>query len=320
MSRQEFQVIRRVAGGPASLWELIESCDGTILDIYGAIEGLMAAGSLTLRDGAFTLSEQGRASHGSWIREEFTAELRRYRELMRGAPAADSAYFQQRMRPEDLFRMMRFIYDRGDLAGRRLFILGDDDCFSIAAALTGLPARVTTVEIDARITAFIRMQAQALGLQIEVARYNAADPLPRELVGRFDTFVTDPVETAKGFTATLSRGMAALRHPGAMYFTLTEIECPPGRWHRFQAMLNRAGFILTDILRNHTHYVDDPGIDPSSFPLLTRAPCAVRGLPNYHWYRSSFTRLVSVRPPRPPIRGRVRFDRSFYRDEYVMTV
>ena len=320
MNRTSFQLTRRLARSPATLWELIDSCDGPILASYQACQDLVAAGTVEFAGGRFALTEQGRAEYGLFFREGFGEELARYEEIVREVPPSSTDFFQQRIRTPDLFRRIEFMYERGDLADRRVFILGDDDYLSIALALIGLARRITVVEIDTRITSFIERTASRLGLEVEVSVYNAADPLPAELTGRFDTFVTDPVETSKGFTTTMSRGFAALRHPGAVYFGLTEIECPPQRWYEFQGMFHRAGLVVTDIIRDHTRYLDDPDNDPSSFALLRRSPFPVGSLPDYGWYRSSFYRLITVRTPEPPIKGKIPFDSSFYQDEFVMTL
>lgn len=320
MTRQSFQIARRLFQGPSSLWQLIEGCDGPIVRMYEACQKLVEEGLIRNDEGTFTLTDQGRQRLAAAGYAGFDEVFARYQELVQNVPSVKTEYFQQRVQPQDLFRRLRFMYERGDVAGRSLFILGDDDYVSLALGLTGLPRRITIVEIDTRITDFIRDKAAALGLTIEVADYNAADALPPNLARQFDTFITDPVETPKGFVATMARGIAALRHPAAIYFGLTEIECPPERWHQFQQMFNRAGFVLTDILRDHSHYVDDPDNDPTQFALFRKSPFPISRLPDYRFYRSSFTRLASVRQPVPPIRGKIRFDPSFYEDDYVMTL
>ncbi|MBN1837294.1 MAG: bis-aminopropyl spermidine synthase family protein, partial [Spirochaetales bacterium] len=299
MTRKSFQIALRLSRGPASVWELIEAADGTIVETYETCRELLDRGEAAFTEGRFLLTESGRSSYGRYLRQGFEDVLARYRQTIEGVPGARVEYFQQRITPEDLFRRLEFMYRRGDLAGRRFFILGDDDYLSIALALTGLPERITVVEIDTRITDFIQAKARALSLPIEVAEYNAADPLPKELAGQFDTFVTDPVETSKGFTATIARGVASLRHPGAAYFGLTELECPPARWHAFQKMFNESGLVVTDILRDHTHYVDNLEDDPTTFKLYKEAPFPIEGaVPDFRWYRSSFFRLITVDTPR----------------------
>jgi predicted methyltransferase len=320
VDRKIFQIVLRLSRGSASIWEIIEATDGTIVETYEACRRLLDRGEVSFDSGRFSLAAAARKAYARYLRDGFAEVLARYREIIAEVPGARVEFFQQRITPEDLFRRIDFMYRRGDLAGREIFILGDDDYLSIALALAGITESITVVEIDARITDSIQDKARSLSLPIEVAEYNAADPLPENLAGKFDTFVTDPVETAKGFTATIARGVAALRHPGAVYFGLTEIECPPVRWHAFQKMFNDARLVVTDILRDHTHYVDKLEHDPTTFKLYTHAPFPIEGVvPDFRWYRSSFYRLVTLDTPVPPIRGKIDFNSSFYEDDYVMT-
>jgi predicted methyltransferase len=321
MTRKTFQIVLRLSGGRATIWELIEAADGTIVETYEACRQLLDRGEAAFEGGLFSLTEAGRKAYDRYLHPDFEGILARYQKLIEGVPGARVEFFQQRITPEDLFRRLEFMYRRGDVAGRRLFILGDDDYLSLALALTGMTERITVVEIDTRITDFIHDKIGILSLPIEVAEYNAADPLPKELAGQFDTFVTDPVETTNGFTATIARGVASLQHPGAVYFGLTEVECPPRRWHAFQKMLNESGLAITDILRDHTHYVDNLEDDPTTFKLYKEAPFPIEGaVPDFRWYRSSFYRLITVDTPRPAIKGKIRFDASFYEDDCVMTI
>ena len=53
-----------------------------------------------------------------------------------------------------------FVYERGNLIGKRILVIGDDDLFSLAAALTGLPSWVVVLEKDPRLVAFINHVAR----------------------------------------------------------------------------------------------------------------------------------------------------------------
>lgn len=223
----------------------------------------------------------------------------------------------------DLLRRVEFVWERGDLFDRHILVIGDDDLFSLAAGLTGLPKRIVVGEIDERLVQFINEHARRLRLPVEAFVYNVADPLPAQFRRGFDVFVMDPVETVPGFSAWLSRGLAGLRHPGAVYFGLTELECPAEYWHQFQHLLNDCGLVLTDILRGFSRYENASLSDPEKWSkcrLVKEAPFPARAEEQNYWYRSSFCRAITVRKPKVPIRGRVKFDDSFYRSPYTMTL
>ncbi|HIQ21067.1 MAG TPA: putative methyltransferase [Planctomycetes bacterium] len=316
-----FHIVRALADGPASIWKLLRRTDGPIRHVYAACRELVAGNVIRHEAGQFVLTAGQHPVVAAASRRDFRDVKDQLAPIVRQAPGPAAEYFQERLVLEDLLKRLDFVYQRGDLAGRRLFVLGDDDLFSLAAALTGLPARVTVAEIDQRLVQFIADQAKRRRLEVETLHYNAADPLPKRFRRAFDVFVTDPVETLKGFTTTISRGLAALGHPGTAYFGLTELECPPVRWMAFQRMLHRAGLVLTDILRDHSWYVNEAIDEAELAQTALKREYPFQPLPPQDclWYRSSFHRAVTVRRPTPPITGRVRFDKSFYSDRWVMT-
>ncbi len=320
MERQIFQVISALSAGPRTFWEIVKVVDGTIKDLFSVLKTMLDDGTVKFDEGLLSLED---GVDTSMIRTDFSDELVKFRVISKRRPYSVLEFFQEPIKDDDLFKRLKFIYERGDLVGKDIFILGDDDLFSIALALTGLSKRIVVVEIDKRLTSLIKEVSEELSLNIEVFDYNCADPLPESLKDSFDVFICDPVETVKGFSAFMSRGIAALRHPGSVYFGLTEIECPPKSWHMIQGDINKMGLIMTDILRRFSFYSYSSAQDEheifDSLPLKRLAPFPLK-CPSEDWYYSSFIRLQTVHQPKPLMTGKIEFDDSFYKDEHVMTV
>jgi N4-bis(aminopropyl)spermidine synthase len=124
-----------------------------------------------------------------------------------------------------LSRVLRLHQARA-LAGQRIMLLGDDDLVSVAiahfAALTGGAAairRLTVVDTDADILAWIDQNVADTGTAVETVRHDLRQPLPAELVGRFDVVLTDPPYTVAGARLFLSRAVSALEpRPGRHVF------------------------------------------------------------------------------------------------------
>jgi hypothetical protein len=55
----------------------------------------------------------------------------------------------------DVLQRALFVDERGDLADKRLLIVGDDDLFSVVAALSGEPALIVVLEKDPRLVDYI---------------------------------------------------------------------------------------------------------------------------------------------------------------------
>ena len=120
MDRKTFQIVLRLSRGTASIWELIEAVDGTIVDTYRSCTDLLEREEAEFRSGRFSLTDAGRKAYGRYLRDGFQEVLARYRELITDVPRARVEFFQQRITPEDLFRRLEFMYRRGDLAARKI--------------------------------------------------------------------------------------------------------------------------------------------------------------------------------------------------------
>jgi N4-bis(aminopropyl)spermidine synthase len=138
-----------------------------------------------------------------------------------GAPAVKVALDQTHCTAETkLLRVLR-MHDAGALGGQRVIILGDDDlvCVTMAvfAAQAGpgtRPRRLTVVDCDPELLAYLASQLDRLGMDAEFRQHDLRQPLPAALAGQFDVACTDPPYTVAGAELFLSRAVAALA-PGA---------------------------------------------------------------------------------------------------------
>ncbi len=231
---------------------------------------------------------------GTGIRLDGYEELvRRFAAVAAQRPTPVEEFDQGYLTVESSIRRVLAMARRGDLTGKQLLVLGDDDLISVAAALMGLPSHVTVVEIDRRLTDFIDSVAENYGLPIRTVALDLRLPLPGEFLRAFDTFITDPPDTAPGQILFLSRGISALKGAGsAGYFGFTLIEANLDTWRDVQAFLCRdAGFVITEALPDFSRYENWPylldTVDLSAMPELAREP-------EDTWYRSTFYRIEAL--------------------------
>jgi len=219
----------------------------------------------------------------------------RFSAIARQRPEAIQDYDQGYVTEESTLWRVAFMWERGDLEGKELLVLGDDDLVSIAAALTGAPKRVAVLDIDRRLTDFLEEVARREGLALQVLTHDLCNPLPPSLTRRFDTFFTDPSESFQALAyAFVNRGLSALKGPGsAGYFGLTRLESSLEKWRQIQRFLLEAGAVITDILDNFNDYVNWPYVEKMrSWPHLP-----VQALPRRTWYRSALYRLELLGEP-----------------------
>ncbi len=98
----------------------------------------------------------------------------------------------------------------GDVKGKKLLFLGDDDFTSVAAANLREAERIVAVDIDERILREIQDLSDSRGFGIETVEYDARKTLPKGLAGKFDVVLTDPPYAPEGFNLFVSRAIETL--------------------------------------------------------------------------------------------------------------
>ncbi len=332
LRRLEGQILQALRQGPQSPYRLIDLQDGSLPEFFQVWQSLQKRGWVTVEQGQARLTPRGQAQAlnlvphhdlrceacqgtGYRLSPFFQEVLRAYQGLIQNRPQAVEQFDQGYIDPAGVVRRVAFIHERGDLAGAALFIVGDDDLLSLAAALTGLPQRIVVVDIDQRIVDFINRTAQAQALPVEAMLYDVQQAFPAELRGHFDVFITDPVETVPGLELFLSRGVSTLKGLGcAGYFGLTTLEASRQKWLTIQRMIHRMGFVITDIRRQFNVYPDE---GPTNFFRYQEKLPIVRQLGlrvDHDWYKSALYRIEAVEPPRPLVEGERKIDEQVYQD------
>jgi predicted methyltransferase len=182
-------------------------------------------------------------------------------EALRGSmPQADVKLDQAPCTSETAVRRAALLYQIGGLEGRRIVLVGDDDCVSLACALfetmiakRRLARRITVVDTDQRFLKFIHDQAVERNLPIDVVEHNLRNPLPNALLGKFDTFITDPPYTHEGARLFLSRGVECLeRGQGIGLFSFRH--SAPSQRIQLQSSLAEIGLGVTALYPDFNRY------------------------------------------------------------------
>jgi len=300
--------------GTDDIWELIDATDVPVMALCEIWNALQEEGIVEVSDSKLLLTPKGKElahtlnlhpprnftckhCEGRGVTLEGLDEVaQRFREIAKERPEAIQQYDQGYILEDVTVLRVALMWQKGDLAGRELLVLGDDDLVSIAAGLAGVATRVTVLDIDERLLNFIREVAKSEGLSIEVVQHDLRHPLPQSLQRAFDTFITDPTESLRGLKAFLGRSLSALKGPGsAGYFGLTRREASLHKWQAIQRFLLDNGAVITDIIDDFNAYVNWPYIETmSSWEHLP-----VKAVPERVWYRSAQYRLELLEEPKP---------------------
>ncbi|MFN4196644.1 MAG: bis-aminopropyl spermidine synthase family protein, partial [Caldimicrobium sp.] len=313
IERIKKQILRILVQKQATFWELINYQDAHLVSFLQALKELLQEYKIIYEKPYFRINKIAPSIEpyhdpGCLFCNPFNVDpywkdiLEKFKKITKNRPLPTSDFDQGFIRVEDTIKRTAFIYLRGDLENTEIFILGDDDLISISLMLTGLPKKIVVVDIDERINSFIRENAEKIGYKdLEVYNYNVIEDLPDFLKGKFDVFITDPVETQKGLKLFIARCISSLKGVGSVgYMGFTHREASLLKWRDFQKFLIEAGFVLTDILRDFTTYPEEDNSWEDFYRTYRIMKEFDLELPNTDWYKSCLLRFEMIEGPYLP--------------------
>ena len=167
---------------------------------------------------------------------------------------------------------------------------------------------------------YINRVAEEYDFPVEAGIYDVREDLPSDVLGLYDVFITDPVETLPGIRLFLSRAASGLKGEGsAGYFGLTTQESSLRKWREIERMLMDMNFAITDILRRFSTYPSTGNIGAAlqEYPVYIRLRDILGVLPppETDFYSSSLVRVELVDRPRPLVTGHVELTDEIYVDD-----
>ncbi len=148
--------------------------------------------------------------------------------------------------PETALQRALYMLEKGDVEGRRIIFLGDDDFTSIAVAMLRAAREITVIDMDARLLEAIQLISQKESLQVNCVEHDLTEPLPEHLHHRYDVAFTDPPYTVAGLTLFVSRGIAALQRREGASIYLAFAHQPPRKMLAMQKTLGNMGLSIAE--------------------------------------------------------------------------
>ncbi|MBE8540088.1 bis-aminopropyl spermidine synthase family protein [Geoglobus acetivorans] len=333
MRRIRNQILQALSSGPVSVYRLIDMQDASLPEFFQLVDELINEDIIRIENGNVIPTEKARRlinelgainldtrcksceGTGYVISKDFEEILKKYKEIAEKRPETVEVFDQGFISPEGVIRRVEFIYERGDLLRSRIFVVGDDDLLSIAAALTGMPEKISVIDADERLIDFINRTAEEYGLCVEAETCDVQNELPDKFRGKYDVFVTDPVETIPGLKLFLSRGVSALKGEGCSgYFGITTLEASRKKWYEIQRMIYDMGFVITDLRRKFNVYPDE---EKNFFRFQDKLPVVQKfgARIDHNFYTSTLFRIEAVKKPEPLVKGRMVINEAVYKDD-----
>ena len=142
--------------------------------------------------------------------KEFKSLVKKTAGFKKQTPTPKRQFDQFIATAETVARRAMLLDNFDDLQSKNILFLGDDDFTSLACASLEKSTQTTVVDIDQRILQNIKRISDKNNFNITALHYDATDPLPKNLLGKFDAVFTDPPYTPNGISLFLSRAIDAL--------------------------------------------------------------------------------------------------------------
>jgi S-adenosylmethionine decarboxylase proenzyme len=158
-----------------------------------------------------------------------------------------------------------YLLKKGDIEGRRIIFLGDDDFISLAVGLTKLANEITVVDIDDRILDYLSKSASKLSIRnFRVLHHDLRETIPKNIINKFDVVIMDPPYTNEGLRLFLKRAKQVLKsniNVDGRKYPVVGKKCvlsfgnkPPNETQKLQLSIIDHGFIINEMLPDFNHY------------------------------------------------------------------
>ncbi|MFX1313111.1 MAG: adenosylmethionine decarboxylase [Promethearchaeota archaeon] len=196
--------------------------------------------------------------------EEFTY-LNDLKNLLENRPVPEFALDQSHADFSTIVKKVLYLLKKGEIEGRKIIFLGDDDAISLALGLTKLADEITVVDIDKRVLEFISQSIEKLDLKnINVLNHDLREPCPKGIVNKYDDVIMDPPYTNEGLRLFLKRARQVLKsniNINSKIYPIIGKKCllsfgnkPPEEMQKLQLSILDHGFIINEMLPDFNHY------------------------------------------------------------------
>ena len=187
------------------------------------------------------------------------------RSYLDNRPSPEFALDQSHADFPTVLKKTLYLLKKGDIEGRRIIFLGDDDMISLSIGLTKLAKEITVVDIDSRILEYLSKSASKLSIpNFNVLHHDLRESIPNIIINKFDIALMDPPYTNEGLRLFLKRAKQVLKSEiniDDKKHSLIGKKCllsfgnkPPNEMQKLQLSILDHGFIITEMIPDFNHY------------------------------------------------------------------
>lgn len=145
-----------------------------------------------------------------------------------------------------------YLLSKNDVYNKKVVFLGDDDLTSICLAMIYKEADITVLDVDERLINYIKEISKKYNLNIKTRIYNVIDGVDKDLIGKYDTLMTDPTPEKIPFIIFTNSAIDLLKENGVLYtsiYSTAMIESID-----LQKAITEMNLYITEVIPNFTEY------------------------------------------------------------------
>ena len=154
----------------------------------------------------------------------------------------------------------------GDVEGKRIVLLGDDDGLSLVLAHLNCAREIFVIDIDPRILEFINKFAKEKNYEdvLNTCLWDIRSVFPAEWLNKYDTFEMDPPYTVPGFKLFVDRAISLVDPEKSFRGYISFGNKTPFETWGCQEHLNSSGLIVKEFIPSFNRYIGATIIGNSS--------------------------------------------------------
>ena len=183
--------------------------------------------------------------------------------------------------PETSAKRAALLNFLGDVEGKRILFLGDDDFTSVVTANLKSAKEIVAIDIDEEIINSLSLISNELDLKIKAIKHDLRKPILTELKSKFDTVFIDPPYTPDGIKLFVSRAIEAIdqkNQTARIYVCYGSSDRAKERFLPIQEIFTNSGLMLRWVFDRFNRYNGGEAIGSSSSLYITELTPKVKPL------------------------------------------
>ena len=176
---------------------------------------------------------------------------------LQNRPSPEYKFDQSRSTPETVIKRALNMARNGDVEGKKIVLLGDDDGLSLVLAFLECTKEILVLDIDSRIIQFISDYAKNnnYSTTLNAKLWDLRESFPRELLNNYDVFEMDPPYTVSGFKLFINRAISLMSSNSDFrgYISFGN-KSPHEKWV-CQEYLNMNNLVINEYISNFNRYI-----------------------------------------------------------------